>query len=537
MPERKKHAAPKDGDAIASAGKTALAETCKALKAISFYPENHPLRKKLLQGAYQAMATLAQAGGVSLLVQRNGLSFADQPAVIDNSPMIKALAQELFVREIQRITLLPELSLNDFAGFLALLAMEPQMIISAGGLAGLLARRGIQSVIVNEIDITAVFTRKKVGEAVDEAGAKGANVGEDPGPGMAQSEVSLPDHQDELTIEELIALMSTETDDARYSQLSRLLLAQGQPLKQEGDFDRLFNILIGLAEQHGDPKGSAVRRQYAHMALQQLALGELTEHLLDHLEEEDFAQKESIYLILKQLGAEVADAVVRRLIAAGSKPHRKFLTAALLRIGPPAQGALIGLLTDGRWQVVHTAAAILGEMGNKDAVQGLALTVYHGDNRVRMETIRSLARIGGLEATAVLLELLRDTNQAIGMQAIISLGNTRNNRALQPLLQLIMKRDLLGKSRPLKKEALLAIGRIGDRRALDPLFRLVRKRHWILPGRWDELKLLAVQSIGNLGGTSAREFLINASARGGSLGSASAAALGNLEKRIADHHE
>lgn len=521
----------KISDVTASSSTSALAETCKALKAISFYPENHPLREKLLQGAYQAVANLTKEGTVSLIVQRNGLSFADQQAAFDNTPMTKALAQELFAREIQRLTFLPGLSLAEFAGFLSLLAMEPQKISAAGGLAGMLTEGTIQAVIVNEIDITAVFTRKKAGEAAGDEVAKALSVEEDHEQDLAQPEGEHPDHLNELNVEELIALMSKEIDDNRYRRLARLLLAKGQLLKLDGEFDRLFAALSRLVEQSSEVARSDVQRQYTQMLMQQLAQGEMTDHLLGHLEDENFGEKEAIYLILSQLGAEVVDAIVSRLVAAGSKCSRKSLTAALLRIGPPAVPALTRLMKDGRWQVVHTAVAILGEMGNRDAVKELVATVFHSDNRVRMETISSLAKIGGMEATAVLVDLLRDANPAIGIQAITWLGHTRNQRALPSLLQLVMKRDVLCKSRALKREALLAIGRIGDRRALDPLIRLVKGRHWIAPNPWNELKLIAIETIGNLGGESAREFLKITSTRGGHLGRASSAALGTMEQR------
>lgn len=522
---------------MASACNMALGETCKALKAISFYPENHPLRERILHGAYQAMMNLAKEGRVSLIVQRNGFSLAGLEAAIDNTPMTKSLAQELFAREIQRLTLLPELSMGEFSGFLSLLAMAPQRIIDNGGLAAMLTKRGIQTVIVNEIDISAVFTRKNAGEAADEAVAKGTAVGEGHEQDIDQPEGGRDDHLNELSIEELIALMSTEADDNRYRQLARMLLAKGQSLKLERHFDRLFPILVGLVEQNADVTRSAVRREFAHKVLQQLAMGEMTEHLLGHLEDENFGKKEIIYQILNLLGGEVVDAVIMRLVAVGSTFSRKSLTTALFRIGAPAELSLIGLLKDGRLQVVRTAVAILGEMGSKNAVKGLTLTASHSDDRVRMESIRSLARIGGMEATAVLIDLLQDSNQAIGVQAITWLGNTRNQRALQPLLQLAMKRDVLCKSLTIKKAAILAIGRIGDRQTLDPLFRLIKKRHWIAAGRWDELKILAVKAIGNLGGESAREFLEQISARGGSLGRASSAALKAMEQRNADSHE
>jgi HEAT repeat protein len=517
----------------ASTCQKALAEICKALKAISFYPEKHPLREQLLQNAFQAIAGLTQTGTVSLIVQRNGFSFADQKA-IDNTPMTKVLAQELFSRELQRLAFLPELSLAELTEFLALLAISPQKISAGGGVAGMLAQSGIETIMVNEIDITAVFTRKQGGESSEKAGDQ-ASGSKEQSTEFSRSLANLSGQQKELTIEELLASMSIETDDNRYRQLAKLLLAKGQPLKLEGQFARLYAVLTAMAEQNGDPARSAAVRADALSVLQQLGSGETGEYLLDQLEDEDFREQEMVYLILNRLGAELAPAVIRRLIAAGSNSSRKLLTTALIRIGSPAQPALTMLLKDGRWVVVQSAVAILGELGNRDAVKALALTLSHSENRVRLEAIRSLARIGGMEATTLLTALLRDKNQALAIQAATWLGNSRNQAALEPLLDLVLKLDLMGRSQPLKREALIAIGRLGDNRALEPLFRLVRRSYWIVPSRWDELKLLAVAAIGNLGGEPARLFLEQVSAGGGELARASYTALRNMTQRNADH--
>jgi HEAT repeat protein len=542
MPESKpnKVATLKDGGGPAAACKMALAVTYKALKAFSFYPQGHPLRERILLAAYQAMANVAKDGEVSLLVHRKGFSYADQRGAVEATPMTIALAQELFTREIQRLVVLPELSQADYNGFLSLLALDPPKVAAAGGLAALLKEHGIQTIVLNEIDITAVFTRIKAEQAAEEEVARAAEMEEGPGQDAVAAPLTenLIDHLTQMSIEELIVVMSLEKDDSQYRQLARLLLAKGLPLKLERDFDRLFTVLASLLHQEADPSRSAASREQAQLAVQQLGQGELTEHLLDHLEEAEFGKKDPVFQMLKTLGAEAVDPTIRRLIAVGFKAPRKTLTTALLRIGPIAEPALFRLLQDGRWQVVLAAVAILAELGSSDAVKGLVLTATaHSDNRVRMESIRALAGIGGMEASMALIELVRDPNQAIGIHAITWLGNSRNQRALPVLLQLAQKRDLLGKSHPLKREALLAIGRIGDRRALEPLLRLVQRRHWIAPRRWQELKALAIEAIGNLGGEAASAFLEGVSARGGHLGGVASAALEALAKRNPDHHE
>src|ERR1039457_1848190 len=515
----------------------ALTETYKALKAITFYPENHPLRENILEKAYQSMLNLLKKNRVSLIVQRNSLTIADHDLVIDHTRMINALAKELFSREIQRLTLLPQLSLKEFIEFLSLLAMDSRKVINEGGLAGLLTKRGIQNIISNKIDISEVFTKKRSGKTSDDSVAEVTIVQVDSEENTSHSDGILPDHLNELKIEELLVLMLTEADDNKYRQLAKLLLVKGQLLKVEGDFNRLFPILIGLLDQKADVKKSDVCHDFSHMVFQQLALGEMAEHLFDHLEDKDFGQQEFVYLILNQLGSDVVNAVISRFVVVDNEFSRYALSTAILRIGLPAVPALNEMLNDSKWYIVRSAIAILGEMKSRDSVKRLMLTAYHIDTRLRLESIRSLAKIGGKEATALLINLLRDNNPAVRQQAIAWIGHTGNQKGLNPLIQLIKKRDVLGKMLDLKKEALLAIGRIGDRHALDVLFRIVKKRHWIFPRRQEELKILAIETISSLGGESSREFLEKLATRSNRIGRACSAALETLGQRTVNSHE
>ncbi len=527
----------KNSNGRGAASNVALTELHRGVKAIAFYPEHHPLRAEIIGKAYQALASVVEEGVLSLIVQRNGLSFADREMAVESNPMINALAKELFAREVQQLTFLPGLSPGEFTAFLSLLAMEPQKVIGAGGMAALLKGQGIQAVVANEIDITAVFTKKTVADPADEAAAEefGTWEGSDQGPEPAAANLS--DNLSELEIEELIALMQTEMDDDRYSLLAGCLQAKGRSLRKEGAFDRLFPLLPALLKQHADPARSTMQGECAVMTFRELAREEMLEHLLDHLEDKDFSRQEAIFPLLAKLEGEAADAVIRRIITSKNLSARKTLATALQWIGPPALPALISLLKDSRWQVVRTAVTILGEIGSRDAVQGLAPLAYHHDKRVRMEAIRSLARIGGREATLLLIDLLSDKEAAINKQAIIWMGNTRNEKALQPLLQLIARSDPLGRSVDLKKEAVIAIGRIGDRRALDPLFRLARKRHLLFPGRFEGLKVLAVETIGQLGGADSREYLEKLSGRGGRIKRVCTTLLAALEQGTSASHE
>lgn len=547
--------APKTDDRVLKGSGMALAELYKALKALTFYPESHPLREEIVNRAYQALRGLMLGKGLSLIVHRTGLSFADRDESIENTRMTMALAKELFSREIQRLTLLADVSLADFTIFLSLLAQEPQRIIAEGGVEKILRQSGIATIFANEISISAVFTKRATGEPSEAVGADGSASRQDkiPGEGEGAGEgltadgsageggsslEGLPlDRLDDLSVAELSALLEREADDGRYAQLASLLSNKCCVLKENGDFDPLFPVLLGLLNQNADETRSEMRRAASMEAFYEIARGTMLEHLLDHLEDESFNLKEIVYLVLHHLGNETVEAVVPRLVASDCPYAKKALTTALLRIGPSAIPALLTLLKDDRGQVVRTAATVLGEMRSRDAVTGLVLTAYHVDTGVRIESIRSLAGIGGKEATEVLLDLLRDDNRMIRRQVILWLGVTRNEGALQPLLDLVMERDFRGKLVTQKKEALLAIGRIGNPRALDTLFLLVRKRHFLASGRWEELKILALETIGRLGGAEACAFLEKIASRGGRLGPAASAVLETMEEGVTREHE
>ena len=554
MPERKntKGSSPKSDDRVLKGSGTALAELYKALKALAFYPESHPLREEILHRAYQAIKGLMIESGLSLVVHRSGLSFTDREESIETTRMTVSLAKELFTREIQRLVFLPDLTFSDFTCFLSLLAQEPQRIISEGGVVKVLNHLGITTILANEINISAVFTKRTSGEAAETFFAEGTFRGEDEraGAGNGSGEVTTADNAvgegsgtfedvpldrlDNLTVKELFSLMEKEAADSRYAQFAGLLANKGHSLAEAGDFDALFPVLLGLLNQNADATRSEMQRDVSLRTFHDLASGPMLAHLLDHLEDESFTQKEIVYLILHHLGKETVEAVIPRLVISDCQFARKALTTALLRSGPSAVPTLLTFLKDSSWQVVRTAVAVLGEMRNRDAVKGLVLTAYHEDTRVRLESIRSLAEIGGREATAVLLDLLRDQNRTIRRQVILWLGVTRNESALQPLLDLVMERDFRGKIVTLKKEALLAIGRIGDLRALVSLSRLVEKRHYLAPGRWEELKILALETIGRLEGKEARDFLQKTASRSGRIGRAAATVLETMGKGVRD---
>ena len=518
----------------------AVAELYKALKASFFYPEKHPLRNDILNRAYDFLIRLMNGRDFSLVITRNGFSDAEGGSPVANSLMAKALARELFLREIQRLSFLPGLSFQELQDFLSLLTVDPQKIVASGGMEKSLAERTIRNIITNEIDISAVFTKRYVSDvetavpSPDTGGVQGmpAETGFEPFDTMDFAPL---DDMADMEIDEIIAAMETEPSDRRYLRLAELLSAKAQLLKEQNQFEQLVPLVLALLNQGLDPMRGQFQRNGALAVFERIASGEMTQYLLFQLENREFEDKETVYLILRHLGETAVPAAIQRLNVAGTIHSRKALATALARIGIPAVPLLLAMLNDAKWFRVRSMLTILGEIGSSDSIEGLKHTVYHDDDRVRKEAIRCLTKIGGTRSAEILVDLLSDKDPSIMKQVIFSLGILKSEKALDPLMRITKKQDIFLKSLSLKKEALQTIGLIADRRVLPHLEKMASKNYWFAPKRGEELRVAVIAVIGQLGDESSLAFLQKMSAKGGPIGRACKAASDSISQRSANN--
>lgn len=512
----------------ATPGREIFAEICKALKAGAFYPANHPLRNDIIRQTYQFLLQFIQTRDLSLIVTRNGLQAVEGRAAIENTLAARSLAKELFVREIQRLSFLPELSMEEFESFLSLLTTDPQKIIADGGMEKALADRAISHIVTNVIDISTVFTKKTVsndetGEPVRETEIIVGN--------PVQFDFMSFDEMVDMEVGEIVAAMKKENDDQRYGRLAALLLSKTGSIKAQGGFKELLPIILFLMEQSSDNSASRARHDIAHAAFTAVAEGEMTGYLLDCLVDRHYKPKESIYRILTRLEEKAVGQTIQRLNSSDNIHSRKALAIALTRIGEPAVPSMLPFLKDHRWYVVRSMLAILGEIRCRKCVRELQAALFHEDVRVIKEAIRCLTKTGGPEAVNMLIELLAGQNPSVKGQAIFSLGILKSEKAVEPLLDIVDKRDVFLKTLQLKKEALQAIGLIGSKKALPRLMKMAGKRHLLVPARRRELKIAAIEAIGRIGGDTSLAFLLGMAARGGPVGNACSEAIAAMDKK------
>ncbi len=514
----------------------ALGELYKALKSVSFYPAGHPLRNENIINAHRALLQLLQERELVLVVTRQGFSTNEGGVAVESTIMVQAFARELFIRRILRLTFLRDLSLTDLRELLLVLSLEAQKIGTAGGVARQMAARGITTIWVNELELPIIWQKRQAMEEKAAAQPPG-EVSED----VAANGAAVPDREREeeadKELEELLALMAAEAEDNRYQQFGRMLVARSEMLKGENTFAPLLPVLEALLHHHQDGTRSLIQREYAVFSLQQVAEGAMAEYLLQLLEDKEFFDQERIYPLLKVLGEKAAYGIIQRICLVDRLVARKSLATALVSIGLPAIPPLLAMLKDERWYVVRNMVSILGELRCADCLPALRVTLYHEDQRVRKETVRSLVKIGGWEAESMIVPLLEEKDPGIVRHAVLFLGLMKSPLAVQPLLQIVEKRDLLLRGLPLKKETLQALARIGDKRATQPLLRLFAVGGWLAWSKREELRISLATTLGSLGDEAALVVLKKVAQESGPLGEACSEAVDNIERLAEGSHE
>ena len=483
-----------------------LADIYKALKAISLYPQGHPLRSESLQVAHGSLLSFLNNSSQSLMVRPSGFTVDDNRLLSDVNPHVSSLAQELLTRDITQVTFRNDVSISDLQAFLTILSLEPVKIVVGGGVDLLLSNTGISTIWINKSDTS------------------------DPSiVASGQPTAGHPQHR-KYSLSETVAQLDQEKDDGRYLRLTQLLIKSAEEYQHSKEVQCILPALSALLRHASDPNRNTQQQEHARITLDAICSGAMIDSLVDQLKSRDFNQHELIYQIIRTVGAKAAPIVIHHLCATDDLPSRKGLSIALKMIGPPAIASLMEMLDDGRWYVVRNMVSILGEIGSEESLPDLKKSAFHQDHRVRKETIRSLVKIGGKDAENVIIESLWDNDPSVVRLAIASLKSMKSRLAVQPLIQLVAQQDPLLRADALKREALRAVGHIGDHRATPHLLGLLKSRRWIAWQKWTALKFEAIAVLGRLGDAQALPELRMLAGQGGALGKACRDAIDNIER-------
>jgi HEAT repeat protein len=481
------------------------------------------------------MLVMLAGNDLALNSGRKAFSFPDGEVIKDLTNISATLSYEFFIRRIQKITFLRDLKEEDLLDFLRILNLPPEDVQKSGGVEKLLTEHGVQTIWVNEFDLSIINARR---EDMSSAGKSPPTLEEvESGLGMEWAEETeqvddnLADLNPEEELQVLLKRLATTVDDDLYLMAVRQATTCCDIFKSRNDLEAFYPLLELLAAHANDPARKSTIRDCARFGLEQLSIGdELLVFLLDRTESANVLSNETLLAVLSATGPTGIGLTVTKMGSTDNLAVRKQLTSLLVGLGGTAVPVLLKMMRDNRWYMVRNLAAILGDIGLPEAVPELLQCLRHTDNRVSKEAIRSLAKIGGREAEAAIIGILNSNNPQLLPQVIASLGGMKSRRALVELMLIVSSSDMFLKNLSLKIDALAAVAMIGDRQAVPPLTRLLASRHLFARARWEQLKIAVAVCLGRLGDPRALPVLNKFASDVGELGKVCAEAVETIER-------
>ena len=252
-------------------------------------------------------------------------------------------------------------------------------------------------------------------------------------------------------------------------------------------------------------------RSIAKRQLNELLTDQLLTHLIETLGTEDEDEKKSIENILNHAGTHTYGLLISSLINTNDTKLRRNIYNIIVNIGEPFREEINSRLNDDRWFAVRQMVSLLGELGGKASLDTLEEIYDHPDARIKKEIMKSLARIPSDRSLAILLKGLKSKDKSIQANSVISLSILKNPAAVNPLGDIVARRDLLHENEELRKEAVKALGVIGDESGVPYLKKALLAKSWLASGVSDGIRTFAATALGKIGGDEAVKVLEKAS--------------------------
>lgn len=204
---------------------------------------------------------------------------------------------------------------------------------------------------------------------------------------------------------------------------------------------------------------------------------------------------------LRLAGQEAVQAFLALLGEEAARRVRLRMCRVLARFGPPVIPALIPGLRDERWFLARNILYILGQIGDRSALEHVVGALDHAHPSVRMEAVRAAGLIAGPAAAPLLARRLTDPDPNVCRTVIRWLGTLKNGETVAALRDLVAAPGRSDSDLDVKQEALQALVSIGTPSALEVVEALAHRRARFWRGTERRVGEMAAAALAGRGST------------------------------------
>ena len=235
----------------------------------------------------------------------------------------------------------------------------------------------------------------------------------------------------------------------------------------------------GLDELASQPEPTyPAIRELCHKAKTQFGDGEKLSRIAAALLAYGVDKAEPLRDILRLAGQSQAQQLVETFALEERKSAQRALLSLVIDLKDHTLPHVIRLLDDSRGGVVHRMLLALQQIGDQGAFRKIEKLLAHGELKVRLEALRTLALLGSPRIPTLLLRAMQDSNEELSIGAMAIAPHVPHPEITRALLAIAKdpRWFKLSYDLPRKTQAVRSLVAMGQREVFPELYRLAAKR-------------------------------------------------------------
>ncbi len=508
----------------------------KAKKLLNMYPPNNPVYIKTSGEVYNKFREFFDLNNkLSLKIQQYELKFNNEQ-IYYNPDKNDNLALLLFKDGIKEIDFLSSLTQQEIEDFIKILATDFEEYSLDDDIVTLLWERDFEHIkyVVREDLLTdeEIFNEDNVYEETKDKISSDENLKKAYHDALKAKEeqTNIVVSIDESDIQHIAGEIEQE-NQPKIDKITTILFELLHQTKETSALNEtiwLVKDTIGYCIKEGDFKRASFILNALKSLIKDKTFGEegesISEKIYTTINSESFVEKigrvldsgsiidkDEFIRYIRQMGKDSIPLFMQLMGELRNIKGRMLIVDTLSIIGRLDLKTLAKGLHDTRWYVVRNIISIMGKIGDSGSIENLAELMSHPKERVRMECIRTISRIGGQNILPYLKNALNDSVSAIRIAAAKAIGNIKTEAAKKILLAELSKKDFLQHDFKEKKGFYRAIANWPDQETKAFLLTTLNKNFFWRRAQNNETRACAAYALGIIGDTAAIPSLKKAS--------------------------
>jgi HEAT repeat protein len=492
-----------------------ITELSKGLKAINFYPPEHPSLNKILSHICEIIEDIPPPEeGLEIHISKESLTFKNMK-IPEKHLAIKDLRTALFVRRSNKLIILPGITVDDLAHFLRAISEDPSELTRRGGLETILIENQVSHIWVNKVDYERLTEELKKDKEDRKTVGDHIHIEDDPldlGDQFIRADTVGFMAEDaavrEESLEALLERLSKTTSPDPYRDLVVRVSRKINELKgHEHTISAEKALKIYTRHFEYPPGGDEEIKRLAITGIKEIGSESVIESSVRKFCSKSIQERAEAEIVLWVLGEKSTSKLIEVLTDEMDLMVRKAIVDLIIKIGEKSVPEIVKHLEDKRWYVVRNMVTILGGMKNADVASYIASTLSYPDPRVKKEAIKALSRVQSPLSIVSLGECCFDPDEDVATLAITALGTKKDEKAVEILHERFLTKKFIFPDYYVTKNIIEALRNIGSDAAVDVLRYIALYNPFIKPRKVKALKILAVLTIGKMKTKRAQQIL------------------------------